>query len=194
MKRRKHATYRCPGAGCANQVRLRVPAKRGPKRKPQGWTLTRAYRQEADTGILRETSFAFCSPGCLRSPAESGDLVASIHSYLGPPCDPPDLVTYRCCGCDKTAELTRPQHRNNEPALPEGWEGIPLMSVDYDSGVSRITTIPACSEACLERLDEIDENAKDDSELPQVVQDEIKRVVAGIAFDWDHPVREPSHA
>ena len=185
MKRRKHATYRCLGAGCGTQARLRVPAKTGPKVKPPGWRLTRTQAQDADGGVLRETAILFCQERCRLDTADSGDLAASIHAYLGQPGPPPELVVYRCIVCAGEAEIHKPQHRNNEPHLPEGWVGIPLPTVDYESGIQRCTTVPTCGEVCVKQIEAID----DDDEQPEIMQTELARVTAAMSFSWDDPVR-----
>jgi len=177
MKRRKHATYRCLGAGCITQVRLRVSARRLPKLRPPLWKVMWTRAQDADGGILRETSLLFCTDACLAAPQDSGDLAAAVHRYLGAPGAPPAAVTYRCLTCGSTAELADPQHRNNHPHLPEGWVGVPLLAVDYDHGVHRCTTVPACSEQCLEALDS--EAPAEDQ--PEIIRTELARVFADVA-------------
>lgn len=184
MKRRKAATYVCLGAGCVNQVRMRVPARRGPKPKPPTWRLMWARAQDADGGVLREAALLFCSRACIEAPAESGAVVAAVHAYLGAPAPPPDVVTYHCVACAATADLTAPRHENNNPQLPPDWLQIPLIAVDYDTGIERCTTLAACSEACLNTLDE-DAPAE---KQPAVVQRELERVLAGVSASAEDAV------
>ena len=181
MSRRKHATYICLGAGCGRQVRLRVSARRPPKRRPPQWRLVRALRQEADTGVLREVSLLFCSERCQGRPQEAGGSATAIHAYLGAPGEPPASVTYCCMRdeCEQTATVTNPQHRNNAPDIPTEWQQVPLFAHDYDTGISRVTTLVTCSAHCLQKCD---------AELPRerqpaLVQAELTRLYADIYDD-----------
>lgn len=176
MKRRKHATYRCLGAGCVAQARLRVSARRLPKLRPPMWRVMWTRAQDADGGTLREASIAFCSDACLSTPQESGGLAAALHRYLGAPGAPPAVATYRCLTCEATAELNHPQHRNNLPHLPQGWVGVPLIAVDYESGIHRCTTVPACSDKCLKDLD----SEVPADEQPERIRTELARVLADV--------------
>lgn len=182
MKRRKHATYVCLGAGCSRQVRMRVSARRPPKRKPPMWRLVRALRQDADTGVLRETTMVFCSERCEQRPQEAGGTAATIHRYLGAPGAPPTQVTYSCLRdeCDVTAIIVNPKHRHNEPDVPEGWQSVPMFGTDYDTGIARVTTLATCSEACLHKCD----GDAPREEQPAVVQRELTRLYADI-YDAD---------
>jgi len=178
MKRRKHATYRCAGTDCplVHGLRLKVPKGRGPKMKPPAWRMTRARWQDPATGILRELSVLFCSDACLADPDQVGPLSRRIHSYLGAPGPPPPVVTYRCVVCEATQELNAPQHTAEEMAVPMGWSSMPLIAADYDSGMVRMTSMPICSDACVESMVPTAEAAAQ----PPATGTELERLFDGI--------------
>lgn len=178
-KHRKHANYTCLGAGCGARMRLRVPAKTGPKPKPPMWRMVRARYQDPDTGVLREASILFCSDRCLERPQEAGGLAGRIHAYLGPSGEPPARVTYRCVQCEQTEVLVNPQHTQAAVHMPEGWMPIPLVAVDYESGIARMTSMPCCSEKCGGELD----GDAPLTEQPAMAQAELKRLFADIHND-----------
>lgn len=175
-KRRKFANYTCLGAGCGLKVRLRVPARTGPKPRPPQWKMVRARYQDAETGVLREASILFCSQRCMERPQEAGGLAGRIQAYLGPAGDPPHRVVYHCVKCDTTAELVCPQHTQAAVAVPEGWSVVPLVAVDYDSGIARMTSMPCCSDKCAGALD----GEAPIEEQPEMAQRELKRLFADI--------------
>ena len=149
-KLRKFADYRCLGAGCGAQVRLRV-TQRGPKTKPPIWLMVRARYHEAADGTLREASLLFCTRACLENPDQTDTLGRTTHTYLGPPGEPPATVTYRCLVCEM--ELPLPISKAvGKACMPPGWESVPLIAHDYETGIARLTNLPVCGTGCIKAL------------------------------------------
>jgi hypothetical protein len=173
----KHATYVCLGAACGAQVRLRAPAKTGPKRKPMGWELLAIRVQDGDTGIVREAQVVCCSKACTANLDEEGVLGRRLLDYLE--AEPsPAVVRYECIRCDATAAILEPKHTAAELEFPADWTSVPLIARDASTSIVRMTTMPVCA-ACGDQLDA-------DAPLsaqPAKVQAELKRLFGGITND-----------
>ncbi len=168
-KRRKFTTHRCLGADCGAFVRMRVTAR--PKRKPPGWHLVSIRTQDGDTGVLRQAQVSCCSPPCVEQLDEASPLAQRLLRYLRV-APPPPAVRYVCARCGAHTVLVNPAHAPQHVAVPDGWVVTPLVAVDHDSGIVRISNLPLCSAECASELD----GDAPLAEQPEAVRDELVRL------------------
>ena len=159
-------------------VRMRVPARTGPKVKPPRWKMTSIRMQDGQTGVIRQAQVVFCSQACADNPDEASPLGRKISRYLE--ADPtPAAVCYCCVACEKTQVLLNPRHTPQAVAVPEEWTSIPLIAVDFSSGIVRMTSLPLCGDKCAKALD----LASQRDARPEAVRAELVRLFAGITND-----------
>lgn len=160
---RRLITFRCFGCGAFVIERVAREGRR-PKVKPLGWILRRAWSQEPASGILREVQLNFCASACAEDPDINTPMARRARDYVGAGGRPAN-VTFMCVGCGKTATSTT-------RILPVPWQMVPLPAPDYDTGATRITSLPVCSVPCLNRIGGA-------TEVPEVVRVERDRLFAG---------------